>query len=289
MTDKPIIEMGQKFPLTIKKLGINGEGVGFFKRNVVFVPGALPGEEVTAQVTIVKHNFAQARILKIRKASPHRQTPPCPIFETCGGCQLQHLSYSQQLVEKRDLVLQSLDRYLRGTDIQVRETIGMDDPWHYRNKSQFQTRKKDGKVMAGLFAEGSQQLLDIEQCLVQHPDTVKITNAAKRIIEELNLSIYDGKSMKGLIRTIAVRTAVKTGEIQLVLITTRKDIPKKKVLVERLSAIDPNLVSIVQNVNAEKTSLVFGETTHTLFGKPTIHEELGELSFDLSALSLIHI
>ncbi|MDS8877113.1 23S rRNA (uracil-5-)-methyltransferase RumA, partial [Streptococcus pneumoniae] len=81
--------------------------------------------------------------------------------------------------------------------------------------------------------------------LVQHPDTVKITNAAKRIIEELNLSIYDGKSMKGLVRTIAVRTAVKTGEIQLVLITTRKDIPKEKVLVERVSAIDPNLVSIV--------------------------------------------
>lgn len=289
MTEKPIIEMGQKFPLTIKKLGINGEGVGFFKRNVVFVPGALPGEEVTAQVTIVKHNFAQARILKIRKASPHRQTPPCPIFETCGGCQLQHLSYSQQLVEKRDLVLQSLDRYLRGTDIQVRKTIGMDDPWHYRNKSQFQTRKKDGKVMAGLFAEGSQQLLDIEQCLVQHPDTVKITNAAKRIIEELNLSIYDGKSMKGLVRTIAVRTAVKTGEIQLVLITTRKDIPKEKVLVERLSAIDLNLVSIVQNVNTEKTSLVFGETTRTLFGKPTIHEELGELSFDLSARAFFQL
>lgn len=289
MTERPIIETGQKFPLTIKKLGINGEGVGFFKRNVVFVPGALPGEEITAQVTIVKRNFAQARMLKIRKPSPHRQTPPCPIYETCGGCQLQHMTYERQLVEKRDLVLQSLDRYLRGVDIDVRKTIGMDDPWHYRNKSQFQTRKKEGKVMAGLFAEGSQQLLDIEQCLVQHPDTVKITNAAKRILEDLNLPIYDGKSMKGLVRTIVVRTGVNTGEIQLVLITTRKDIPKEKLLIERLSAIDPRLVSIVQNVNPEKTSLVFGDATRTLFGKAGIHEELGELSFDLSARAFFQL
>ncbi len=289
MTEKPVIETGQKFPLTIKKLGINGEGVGFFKRNVVFVPGALPGEEVTAQVTVVKRNFAEAKILKFRKSSPHRQTPPCPIYEACGGCQLQHMTYEQQLVEKRDLILQSLDRYLRGTDISVRPTIGMEDPWRYRNKSQFQTRKQNGKVAAGLFAEGSHQLLDIEKCIVQHPDTVKITNAAKRILDELNIPIYDGKSMKGLVRTLVVRTGVKTGEIQLALITTRKEIPKEKLLIDRLSAIDPRLVSIVQNINPEKTSLVFGEATRTLFGKETIHEELGELSFDLSARAFFQL
>ena len=87
MNDKPIIETGQKFPLTIKRLGINGEGIGFFKRNVIFVPGALPGEEITAQVTSVKRNFAEARIVKLREPSPHRQTPPCPVYDACGGCQ----------------------------------------------------------------------------------------------------------------------------------------------------------------------------------------------------------
>lgn len=289
MNDKPIIEEGQKFPLTIKRLGINGEGIGFFKRNVIFVPGALPGEEITAQVTNIKRNFAEARILKMRKPSPHRQTPPCPIYDACGGCQLQHMTYSQQLVEKRDLVVQALERYLKGTDVLVNDTIGMEDPWHYRNKSQFQTRLKGTKVIAGLFAEGSHQLLDIEQCLVQHPDTTVITNAVKRILEELKMPIYDGKTMKGIIRTIVVRTGLKTGEIQLVLVTTRSKIPQKELLMEKLKAIDINLVSIVQNINKEKTSLIFGEETITLYGKDTIHEELGELAFDLSARAFFQL
>ncbi len=289
MNEKPIIEEGMKFPLTIKRLGINGEGIGYFKRNVVFVPGALPGEEITAQVTTVKRNFAEARILKMRKASPHRQTPPCPIYEACGGCQLQHLEYSQQLVEKRDLVMQALERYLKGVNVKVEETIGMEDPWRYRNKSQFQTRLKGQKVIAGLFAEGSHQLLDIDQCIVQHPDTTVITNAVKRILEELKMPIYDGKTMKGIIRTIVVRTGVQTGEIQLVLVTTRAKLPNKELLMEKLQKIDTNLVSIVQNINKEKTSLIFGDETITLYGKDTIHEELGELAFDLSARAFFQL
>ncbi len=289
MNNQPTIEEGQKIPMTIKRLGINGEGIGYFKRNVVFVPGALPGEEIMAQVTTVKRNFAQARIITIQKASPHRQTPPCPIYEACGGCQLQHMTYDQQLIEKRDLVLQALERYLKGTSVQVEKTIGMEEPWRYRNKSQFQTRLKGSKVIAGLFAEGSHQLLDIDECIVQHPDTTVITNAVKRILEELKMPIYDGKTMKGIVRTIVVRTGVKTGEIQLVLVTTRSKIPQKELLLERLKKIDTNLVSIVQNINKEKTSLIFGDETITLFGKDTIHEELGELAFDLSARAFFQL
>ena len=289
MNETPIIEEGMKFPLTIKRLGINGEGIGYYKRNVVFVPGALPGEEITAQITTVKRNFAEARILKMRTASPHRQTPPCPIYDACGGCQLQHLEYSQQLVEKRDLVMQALERYLKGVNVKVEDTIGMEDPWRYRNKSQFQTRLKGTKVIAGLFAEGSHQLLDIEQCIVQHPDTTVITNAVKRILEELKMPIYDGKTMKGIIRTIVVRTGVQTGEIQLVLVTTRAKLPQKELLLEKLQKIDTHLVSIVQNVNKEKTSLIFGDETITLYGKDTIHEELGELAFDLSARAFFQL
>lgn len=289
MNEKPVMEEGQKFPLTIKRLGINGEGIGFFKRNVVFVPGAIPGEEITAQVTNVKRNFAEARMLKLRKPSPHRQAPPCPIYDACGGCQLQHMTYSQQLIEKRDLVVQALDRYLKGTNVKIEQTIGMEDPWHYRNKSQFQTRPKGNKVVAGLFAEGSHQLLDIEQCIVQHPNTTKITNGAKRVLENLKIPIYDGKTMKGVVRTIVVRTGVQTGEIQLVLITTRSAIPKKEILIDELKKLDSNIVSIVQNINKEKTSLIFGDETKTLFGKDTIHEKLGELSFDLSARAFFQL
>lgn len=286
-----LIEVGQKFPLTIKRLGINGEGIGYFKRNVVFVKGALPGEEITAQVQIVKRTYAEAKVLQIRKASPHRQAAPCAVYETCGGCQLQHMTYDQQLIEKRDLIVQSLERYVKdlAPHIDVRSTIGMENPWHYRNKSQFQVRKVGKKVHAGLFSEGTHELLNIDDCRVQHPNTTRITNEVKRILEKLKIPIYDEETRNGLVKTIVVRTGIQTGEIQLVLVTTLAELPKRQLLIDKLAAIDPTIVSIVQNVNPKQTSLIFGDRTIVLHGKKTLHEELGELSFDLSARAFFQL
>ncbi|MFP3919781.1 23S rRNA (uracil(1939)-C(5))-methyltransferase RlmD [Lysinibacillus telephonicus] len=291
MSEKVTMEVGQKFPLTIKRLGINGEGVGFYKRNVVFVKGALPGEEVTVKVSKVQRNFAEADILNIRKASSNRQEPLCPIYNECGGCQLQHLTYEGQLKEKRDMVVQSLEKYVKSIaeTVEIRPTLGMDNPWHYRNKSSFQVRKEGKRVYAGLFAEGTNKLLNINDCAVQHPLTSKITVGTRKILQKLNISIYDGKSLDGLVRTIVVRTGIKTGETQVCLVTTRKDLPHKEELIERMLKIDPSIVSITQNINREKTSLIFGDETIVLYGKETIHEKLGELAFDLSSRAFFQL
>ncbi|AVK86194.1 23S rRNA (uracil(1939)-C(5))-methyltransferase RlmD [Lysinibacillus sp. B2A1] len=291
MTQQTTMEVGQKFPLTIKRLGINGEGVGFYKRNVVFVKGAIPGEEITAQVTKTQRNFAEAEILTIRKASKYRQEAPCPVYNECGGCQLQHMTYDKQLMEKRDIVIQALERYAKPlvSTIEVRKTLGMDNPWHYRNKSQFQVRKEGKRVYAGLFAEGSNKLLNINDCLVQHPITSKITVATRKILQKLNITIYDGRTLDGLVRTIVVRTGIHTGETQVVLVTTRKEIPHLAELISRIKKIDSSIVSIAQNINREKTSLIFGDETIVLDGKETIHEELGELAFDLSARAFFQL
>lgn len=288
---EPIMKTGQRVPLTIKRLGINGEGIGYYKRNVVFVKDALPGEDVTAEITSVKRNFAEAKVLDIKKRSPHRQEPLCGFYEQCGGCQLQHLVYPQQLKYKRDIVVQALEKYVKdlAPSITVHPTIGMDNPWRYRNKSQFQVKQLGNKVAAGLYAENSHRLLDIDDCIVQHPDTTRMTNGVKRVLDELNIPIYDSKKHKGLIRTIVVRTGVRTGEIQVALITAKKELPKKELLVERIKGIDPNIVSIVQNINPAKTSIVFGDETIPLWGKDTLHEELGELAFDLSARAFFQL
>ncbi|MDR7240658.1 23S rRNA (uracil(1939)-C(5))-methyltransferase RlmD [Neobacillus drentensis] len=291
-TDQNIkIELNQTFPLTIKRLGINGEGVGYFKKQVVFVPGALPGEEVVVEATKINPKFAEAKIKKIRIKSPHRVLPLCPVYDQCGGCQLQHLKYDQQLKEKRDIIIQSLERHTKVdiSKLDIRETIGMEDPWGYRNKSSFQLKAVDGKVLAGLYGLNSHQLINIDECAVQHAQTNEATSEVKRILEELKIPIYNEKSRKGIIRTIVTRVGIQTGELQIVLITTQKELPKVDIIIQEIQKRLPNVKSIVQNINGQKTSLIFGEETLPLAGEDFIQETLGDLQFELSARTFFQL
>ncbi|MCR8849423.1 23S rRNA (uracil(1939)-C(5))-methyltransferase RlmD [Rossellomorea sp. SC111] len=285
------IELKQQFPLTIKKIGINGEGVGFFKRKIVFVPGALAGEEVVVEVTKVHPKFTEARIKKIRKKSPERVKAPCPVYELCGGCQLQHLSYEGQLDAKRDILLQSLERHtkLKLEDMDIRPTIGMDNPWHYRNKSQFQVGTQNGKAIAGLYSMNSNKLIDIDECIVQHPLTNKVTNEIKRIINDFNIPVFDDKKKKPILKTIVTRVGFETGEVQVVLVTSEKKIPRKELLISEIQKRLPEVVSIAQNINPQKTALVFGDETIHLSGKASIEERLEEFTYELSARAFFQL
>ncbi len=285
------MKVGQQFPLTIKRIGINGEGVGYFKRQVVFVPGALPGEEVVVETLKVEPKYSLGKIKKIRKKSPVRQEAPCLVYEECGGCQLQHMTYEAQMEAKRDIVLQALERHtsLDLEKLDVRKTVGMDNPWHYRNKSQFQVGEKKGKVEAGLFSVNSHKLIDIDECIVQHSTTNKVTTEIKRIINDFKIPVIDKKTKKPLIKTIVTRVGFETGEVQVVLVTTRKDIPRKELLVSEIEKRLPEVVSIAQNINPKKTSLIFGDETEHLSGKESIEERLDEFTYELSARAFFQL
>ncbi|WP_289140842.1 23S rRNA (uracil(1939)-C(5))-methyltransferase RlmD [uncultured Brevibacillus sp.] len=283
------LTIGQQMTLTIKTLGINGEGIGYFKRKIVFVDKALPGEVIHAQVTEVKEKYATARLLKVVEKSPARTKAPCPVYEECGGCSLQHMDYKAQLASKQELVIESLRKYARLENPPVAPTIGMDNPWGYRNKAQFQVGKRDGKLVAGLYQTGTHQLVDLETCQVQHEATTAIVRTAKQIIQELGIPVYEERKRTGVIRTVVARVAFATGETQLTLVTATREIPRVKELILELRTQLPELVSIVQNVNAQKTSVIFGETTRELWGRPYIAEKLGELSFDLSARAFFQL
>ncbi|UCZ55242.1 23S rRNA (uracil(1939)-C(5))-methyltransferase RlmD [Bacillus shivajii] len=275
---------GQQFPLTIKRMGIDGEGVGFYKRNVVFVPGAIPGEVIVCEVTKVHEKFATGKIVKVRTPSPDRVEAPCPVYYECGGCQLQHMSYEAQLREKKDVVSQAFERYTKIDldKVSFKDTIGMDEPWRYRNKSQMQVGERDGKVIAGLYSANSHKLIDVPGCIVQHPKTDEVTQVVKKLVEDLRIPVYNERNQEGVIRTIVTRIGFETGEFQVVLVTAQESIPKRDLLIERIKEELPGVTSIVQNVNDKKTSLIFGDKTEVLYGKEKIEEKLGDLSFDLS-------
>ncbi|HZG73117.1 MAG TPA: 23S rRNA (uracil(1939)-C(5))-methyltransferase RlmD [Chondromyces sp.] len=281
----------QTFPLTIKRLGINGEGVGYFKRQVVFVPGALPGEEVVVEAVKVHPKFAEGRVKKIRKPSPHRVQPPCPLYEQCGGCQLQHLQYDQQLKEKRDILIQALERHTEFniSHLDIKETIGMENPWNYRNKSSFQLGQRGKEIIAGLYGMNSHDLINIEDCMVQHPHTSQVTQTVRQILTDLKIPVYDERKKKGVVRTVVTRVGINTGQLQVVLVTATKELPKKQLLIEEIQKRLPNVQSIVQNINSKKTSLIFGDETIHLAGKETIEEHLEDFSYELSARAFFQL
>ncbi|HEY4553554.1 MAG TPA: 23S rRNA (uracil(1939)-C(5))-methyltransferase RlmD [Bacillaceae bacterium] len=286
-----IIKPKQTFPLTIKRIGINGEGVGYFKKKVVFVPGALPGEEVVVEAVKVHPKFTEAAIKKIRKRSPHRVQAPCPVYEHCGGCQLQHLRYDQQLKEKRDILIQALERHTRFSveDMDIRDTIGMDNPWNYRNKSQFQLREKNGKIIAGLYSMNSHKLIDVPECIVQQPATNKVTNTVKQILQDFRVPIYNEKTKKGIVRTVVTRAGITTGEVQVVIVTAGKELPRKQMIAEEIQRRLPEVVSIMQNINPKQTSIIFGDETIPITGREFIDEHLKEFSYELSARAFFQL
>jgi 23S rRNA (uracil-5-)-methyltransferase RumA len=281
----------QNIPLTIKKLGINGEGIGYFKKKAVFVQGALPGEEVVAVIEKEYPKYIRAELKTIRIKSKDRIDPPCDIYEACGGCQLQHLRYEKQLEFKRDLILQAFDRYVKkkiDPEI-VKPTIGMEHPWDYRNKSQLQVGMLKGNVIAGLYGQGSHRLIDITGCLVQHPTTNKVAETVKNIIQDLNIPVYDERKQTGFVRTIVTRMGFATNQIQLVLVTAKEEFPKKELFIKEVKRRLPQVTSLMQNINGKKTSLIFGEKTTHLYGDEYIEEKLEEIGFELSARAFFQL
>ncbi|MBS4198371.1 23S rRNA (uracil(1939)-C(5))-methyltransferase RlmD [Bacillus sp. FJAT-49732] len=289
--NETIIKVNQQFPLTIKRLGINGEGVGYFKKKVVFVPGALPGEEVVVEVVNVHPKFSEAIVKKVRKRSPYRIKAPCPVYEQCGGCQLQHLRYDQQLKEKRDILIQALERHTKFTidDLDIRETIGMEDPWKYRNKSQFQLREMNGRIVAGLYSMNSHRLISVPECIVQHPATNKVNNAIKKIFEDFKVPIYNEKTKKGIVKTIVTRVGVQTGQVQVVIVTAGEKLPRKEMIAEEIKKRLPEVVSVMQNINPKQTSLVFGDKTLNITGKEYIDDKMNEFTYELSARAFFQL
>lgn len=278
------VSVGQEITLTIRRLGINGEGIGYFKKQVVFVDGALPGEVVICDIVSIEPKFATARLKKIRQASPDRVQPPCPVYSSCGGCQLQHLAYEAQLREKKYQVIQAFERYTSYTSetLPIKDTVGMDNPWGYRNKGQLQVGKAGNQVIAGLYKQGSHELIDLSECAVQHPKTNEVIQKTKAILQKLNIPIYNERKRTGVVRTIVTRIGFETGQLQLVLVTRTREIPHLRELLLELRFALPEVKSIVQNVNSAKTSTIFGEETIILWGEERIEEELGELAFSLS-------
>ncbi|MCE5285390.1 MAG: TRAM domain-containing protein, partial [Pelosinus sp.] len=163
----PVLK-GNTYEITISGLGHSGEGVGRFEDFTVFVPYALPGETVSVKITEAKKSYAKGKITKIHTASPNRIEPKCELYKECGGCQLQHLSYEGQLAAKRQTVVDAITRIGKLPEVTIHQVLGAQAPWYYRNKMQFPVGSVKGQTVIGCFAQGTHEIINTENCMIQH-------------------------------------------------------------------------------------------------------------------------
>jgi 23S rRNA (uracil-5-)-methyltransferase RumA len=283
------VNVGDKLLITVKRLGINGEGIGYYKRKITFIPGALPDEVVDVVVTNVTDKFIEARVRKIKERSPERVTPIDN--QDVGGFELEHLSYEGQLAFKRDVIRQALEKYKpAGFDqFDLRPTIGMKDPAGYRNKAQFPVREVDGALAVGMYRRNSHDLVDLPQVSTQHPATLKVVRGVRDILARLGTPIYNEKKNSGIVKTLIARVSESTGDVQLTIVTNGDYLPGSDAIISTIQKALPEVVSISQNINPGKTSLVWGEDTKLLWGEEYITETINGKTFKLSPRAFLQL
>lgn len=299
-----MFEKGQMCQIRIEDMGSEGQGIGRADGLAVFVPGAVVGDLVTVQLTKVKKRYAFSKLISVDEASPHRIEPLCDAAG-CGGCGLAQMDYRSQLRLKEKQVRDKLVRLAGLENPLVRPIQGMEEPFRYRNKAQFPvstggiiTRKGGvvenlGEPAVGFYKVKSHEVVNCYDCMLQTKAAMAAADALRRFMEEDNITAWDDRWEKGLMRHLIVKTAFGTGEVMVILVINGKGIPNGQKLVELLDdAIYEtgfSLESVVLNVNKDKTSRIMGEECIPLAGKSTILEQVGDLSFEISPLSFYQV
>lgn len=276
--------------LTFEDLTHEGNGVGKIDGYPLFVPYALPGEEAVVKVVKANKNFGFGRIIEMKKSSEERVEPPCNVYYKCGGCQLQHMSYDLQLTMKQNQVKNVLRKIAHLEHVPVHPTIGLEDPWRYRNKVQIPVGENDGELITGFYRMRSHEIIkDMETCVIQDEVNDRMVHAIRRIANRLGIEAYDEKTHQGVLRHIMVRTGRETQEIMIVLITRTNKLQHQDELIRELTETYPNIKSIVHNINDKRTNVIFGNKTKFIWGEDYIYDTIGDIRFAISPRSFYQV
>jgi len=292
-------QSGEKLVVTVERLAPEGEAIARAEGSsrVVFVPSGVPGDRLEVEVSSAKSSFARARILKVLEAGPERISPPCPLHfdpgrpgPACGGCDWQQLGYEAQLRHKREIVLDALKRIAKLRDAAVAPTLASPQAWAYRNKVQipFGLPKGARRPLAGFYAAGSHQIVDFEACPVQPELSVRIALKVKDLAGRFHWPVYDEKTGRGWLRHLFVRTTSE-GKALAALVTRSEEFPRRQEFLGEMKSDFPELVSLYQNIQPLRTSVILGPAWRHLWGERTIEEKIGRFSFLVSPGSFLQV
>jgi len=264
-----------------------GNGVVKIDGYPIFIPQTVKGEMVTFKLIKQNKGFGIGKLMSIETESPDRVEPPCIYYQQCGGCNIQHLSYSAQLIMKKNQV-KNLVQKMTKLDIPVRDIIGMDNPWRYRNKSQLPVQYQNG-IVTGFYRPRSHDIVPIEECLIQKVSHDELMNTIRQLLTKYNVSIYDERKHKGNLRHIVLRSGTKVNETMVVFVTKSKHLSELEQIADELMTRFPHITSIRQNINSEKTNVILGRQSKTIRGNDYIRDQLDALTFEISDMSFYQV
>ncbi|MEC9485692.1 MAG: 23S rRNA (uracil(1939)-C(5))-methyltransferase RlmD [Candidatus Izemoplasma sp.] len=266
----------------------DGMGVCKIDGFPIFVEKALKGEKAEIKVTKVNKSFGFGRLINVTHKSPFRKEPICDYFAECGGCNLMHMDYQMQLDFKQFRVKETL-RKLGKIETEVKSTEGMLNPYYYRNKTIMPYGEKDGNMIAGLYRKRSHDIIDMKKCSIAPKITSDIIRYLKNVFEELNIPAYNEDNQTGVIRHVMIRNSYKYDDISVTIVTQTKDLPKKDIILEKLTNRYEEIVSVIHNINNKQTNVVLGKKSKVIFGEDYIRDEINGVFFKISHRSFYQI
>lgn len=284
-----MIKKNDQLVVTIEDIGTNGEGIGKHEGYTLFINNTTIGDKVLVKVMKTGKSYGYARLMDVIEPSAFRVEPRCPLAGRCGGCQIMHMDYKRQLEYKEDKVRNCLTRIGGFTNIPMETICGMEEPYYYRNKSQFPVgRNPDGKLVIGFYAGRTHSIIDTEHCYIGAESDIEVVKFIRSFIEEYNIDTYNEEQHRGLLRHILIRVGRSTGEIMVCLVINGHDITHKNELVEGLLKI-PGMKSICLNINTSKTNVILGEKIKKLWGETYITDTIGTIKYRISPLSFFQV
>ena len=277
------------YDIEVRDLNHKGQGVGKIDGFTIFLNGGLPGDKVKVKIIDVKKSYGVGELISIEEKSNSRVVPKCPVADVCVGCQIQQLDYNEQLSIKKDKVINDIKKIGGLDDVVIYDTIGMDNPYRYRNKAQFPVKITNNKVKIGFYKTNTHDVAEIDKCIIQHDINDEVINIVKEYMTKYKIAAYDEKSGRGIIRHILTKTAFKTGDLMVVIITNGNQLPNVESLIKMLTEKISNIKSIVQNVNNSRSNVILGRKSVTLWGESKIVDYIEDLKFNISAESFFQV
>jgi 23S rRNA (uracil1939-C5)-methyltransferase len=285
------LKKNDDYILDIVSYGYEGEGVGRIDNIPVFVSGALVGEKVKVKIVKTSKSHAFGKIIEVLESSQNRMEPKCKIYKRCGGCHLQHMSYEEQLDFKTQRVKDCIERIGKIKDVHINHTLGMDNPYRYRNKIQLPVGKAGQDYQIGFYALRSHDIINMTNCEIQDGVGDRIISLTRLWLMKYNISTYnvDGNAGDGLIRHIVVRKGFKTDEVMVILVTNGYEIPYVEEFIKLISENVYGIRSIIQNINTKDTNVVLGDENKILWGEDIISDYIGDFKFNISSHSFFQV